>query len=131
MGAVEVGADAISDLLGAEQASGLDDGPFAMDPFRLNRVEPGTLDRQEARQDAHALACCLTWRLCARIQARTRLLTCQEALSQISSHTRTPVSCRRAQPHARNCSVMALTGRPSTKRSQTRSGCWTWRSSTP
>ena len=39
----------------AEQTSRFDNGPFAMDPMRLNPVEPGTLDRQPTRNDAHSL----------------------------------------------------------------------------
>ncbi len=121
MGAVEVGADPVSDLLGAEQSGGLHDGALAVDPFGLNWIEPRTLDRQEAGQNAQPTPVCLTRRLCARIQARTRLLTCQEALSQTSVHTRMPARCRWSQHQPKNSSVMALTGRPSTKRSQTRS----------
>ena len=55
MGAAKVSTDAVSDLLGAEQSSGLDNGALAMHPLGLDRVEPRTLDRQEARHDAHAL----------------------------------------------------------------------------
>src|SRR5258708_2277848 len=63
------------------------------------------------------LLSCLTWLLCSRIQVRTCLLTCQEALSQISSQQVLPCACSRVQHHSRNWVVMALTGRPVTKRS--------------
>ena len=51
----KVVTDATLDFLGAEQTSRFDNGPFAMDPMRLNPVEPGTLDRQPTRNDAHSL----------------------------------------------------------------------------
>src|SRR6516164_9162923 len=50
----EVGTDARFQLGSGEQARWLDDGPFAMDPLRFNRVEPGGLDRQLAGEDADA-----------------------------------------------------------------------------
>ena len=118
-----IGAHAVGHLLSAEQAGRLDDGALAMHPLGLNRVEPGTLDRQVADQDAHALALLLDLRLCARIQARTALLTCQEALSQISAQTGTPSAASLGQHQSRNWMVIALTGRPATKRSQTASAC--------
>ena len=67
--------------------------------------------------------CCLTCRLCSRIQLWTALLICQEALSQISSKAAFPRAARRVQQSARNWVVTALTGRPATNRSQTSSGC--------
>lgn len=62
---------------------------------------------------------CLTCWLCERIQVRTILLRCQEALSQINSQLRLPCAARRSQHYSRNCRLMALTGRPVTKRNQT------------
>ena len=62
---------------------------------------------------------CLTVWLCARIQDRTSLLICHDALSQIRSQTGTCCCVKRVQHHSRNWMVMALTGRRSTKRSQT------------
>ena len=50
------GAHTVRHLPGAEQARGFDNGTLGMDPLGLDRVEPGTLDRQRAGQDAHALA---------------------------------------------------------------------------
>jgi hypothetical protein len=55
MGAAKVSTDAVGDLLGAEQPGWLADGTLAMNPLRLDRVKPRTLDGQEAGQDAHAL----------------------------------------------------------------------------
>src|SRR5947209_9111028 len=51
--AAEVGADALLQLGASEQPCWLNDSPFAMDPFRFNRIEPGRLDRQLAGEDAH------------------------------------------------------------------------------
>ena len=56
MGTAMVGADAIRHLLSAEQARGLDDGALAVHPLGLDWIEPRTLDRQVAHQDAHAMA---------------------------------------------------------------------------
>src|SRR5579875_965290 len=60
---------------------------------------------------------CFTVWLCSRIQVRTSLLECQEALYQISNQQVLPTACNRVQHHSRNRGVMMLTGRPSTKRS--------------
>src|ERR1044072_1836903 len=52
MVAVEGGVDAAGEVVGGEQASGLGDAPFAVDPLRLDRVQPGALDGQVAVDDA-------------------------------------------------------------------------------
>jgi hypothetical protein len=59
-----------------------------------------------------------TWRLWSRTHARTCRLMCQEALSQTSSNTGTPLRASLPQDQPRKSVVRALTGRPSTKRSQ-------------
>ncbi len=51
----EDGTDPIGEFLGAEQAVGLDHFALGVDPARLDRVEPGTLDRQVAGDDPNAL----------------------------------------------------------------------------
>ncbi len=51
-----MGTHALSQLLSRKQPVGFNYGPLAMDPLRLNRVEPGTFGRQKARQDADTLA---------------------------------------------------------------------------
>jgi hypothetical protein len=51
-----IGAHAVGYLLSGEQARGFDNGALGMDPLGLDRVEPGTLDRQVADQDAHTAA---------------------------------------------------------------------------
>src|SRR5262245_29965680 len=55
MGAAKVSTDAVSDLLGAEQPCGLDNGALAMDPLGFDGIEPRALDGQEAGQEAHPL----------------------------------------------------------------------------
>src|SRR3954469_19221841 len=62
-----------------------------------------------------------TVRLCRPIHACTARLTCQAALSHTSTHTRLPSAASRPAPQARKSVVTRLTGRPSTKRSSTRS----------
>ena len=57
-----------------------------------------------------------TRRLCPAIQARTRLLTCQAALSQTRTNTRLPSAANCSHAQARKSSVTWLTGRPSTNR---------------
>ena len=49
----EVVTDAALHFMSGEQTSWLDDGTLAMHPMRLNAVEPGTLHRQPAGNDAH------------------------------------------------------------------------------
>jgi hypothetical protein len=56
MRAAEISTGAISQLSGREQAVGLDDGALAVDPLRLDGIEPGAFDRQVAGQDTHAMA---------------------------------------------------------------------------
>ena len=53
--AVGIG-DALSELVDGEQAVGLDDAAFAMDPGGFDGVEPGALDRQVAGNDPDAVA---------------------------------------------------------------------------
>src|SRR5437660_1095814 len=50
----KVVTDATFHFLSGEQTSWFNNGPFAMHPMRLNAVEPGTLGRQPARNDAHS-----------------------------------------------------------------------------
>src|SRR3954453_2864176 len=62
-----------------------------------------------------------TVRLCVLIHPCTAWLTCQAALSHTSTHTRLPSWASWWAPQVRNSIVTRLTGRPSTKRSSTRS----------
>src|SRR4051812_5817925 len=68
-----------------------------------------------------------TVRLCVPIHACTARLTCQAALSHTRTHTRLSSAASRSAPQARKSVVTRLTGRPSTKRSSTRS--WSVRNS--
>jgi hypothetical protein len=55
MRAVKISTGALGDLAGREQAVKLDNVPLALDPMRLDGVEPGARDRQIADEDAHAV----------------------------------------------------------------------------
>src|SRR5215208_3454007 len=63
----------------------------------------------------------LTLRLWDAIHSLTSLEMCQEALSQINTHTFLPVAASFSEHHERKRVVMPLTGLPSTKRSHTSS----------
>src|SRR5205823_3964858 len=54
-----VSADPFSELLSRQQSIVLSHIAFTVNPFGLNRVEPGALRRQEKGQDTHTLACLL------------------------------------------------------------------------
>lgn len=47
--------DPLPEFLSSQEPSRFDNGAFPMDPLRLNAVEPRTLDRQPAWNDAHAM----------------------------------------------------------------------------
>ena len=113
-------AQPLLEFLAGELALRLDDGPLAVRPSGLDRVEPRASAWQAADQEA-AAAVRLTSRLCPLTQACTSRLTCQEALSQISAKTRTPSAASRSATQARKAQVSGLIGRPSTKRSSIRS----------
>src|SRR5947209_19742817 len=51
--------DPLRYFMRGQQSCRFDDPALAMHPFRLDRVEPRTLDRQEARHDPHPHACLL------------------------------------------------------------------------
>src|SRR5260221_6656430 len=55
MRAGKVAADTVGHLVGREQPRRFDDRALAVDPLGLNGVEPGTLDRQTADEEAHAV----------------------------------------------------------------------------
>lgn len=52
MGTAEVGTRPVRELLRREHPVGRDDGALAVDPLRLDRVQSGALDRQQAEDDA-------------------------------------------------------------------------------
>src|SRR2546426_4433842 len=56
IGTAKMGTHTLSQLLSRKQPVGFNDGPLAMDPLRLNGVEPGTFGRQKEREDADTLA---------------------------------------------------------------------------
>src|SRR5260370_37202661 len=56
MGTALVGAHTLGHLMGAEQARWLDNRALTVHPSGFDGIEPGTLDRQVADDDAHAVA---------------------------------------------------------------------------
>jgi len=74
----KVVADPLSEFLSGQKPSRFDDRSFAMDPFRLDPVEPGALGGQKASDNAHACfasAGFLPHRLIVRSQPGSDLLT--------------------------------------------------------
>ncbi len=105
-----------------EQARGFHDRALGLQPLWLNPIEPKWLltgKAQTTRRTPQPER--LTWRLCGRSQARTRWLSCQDALSHTSSTARLPWAAAWVAHQAKKSMVTALTGRPSTKRSQSSS----------
>src|SRR5579884_4826 len=56
---VIIGTNPPGQLRGGEQPIGFDDRALTMDPFRFDRIEPGTLRGQKQRENAHAFPCLL------------------------------------------------------------------------
>src|SRR5436305_6031084 len=56
IGTSKMGTHALSQKLRRKQPVGFNYGSLAMDPLRLNGIEPGTFGRQKAGQDADTLA---------------------------------------------------------------------------
>ena len=119
VGTFEGLADPIDQLRGGQEPGRLDHAALAVEPHRLDGSEPGLLLGSGQLTMRTPVPSCLTRRLWARIQVRTSALRCQEALSQTSSRGALPSARSRPQHQARNWVVIGLTGRPSTKRSQT------------
>src|ERR687897_758230 len=110
-------ADPIRELVSAEQSVGLDHFALAVYPFGFDGVKPRVLFRQQAAHNPYSgfAPLSLTRRLCFPSQRLSSLETCQLALSQMSSRTFLPRASSFSQHRERNCVVMELTGRPSTK----------------
>src|SRR5215467_1864021 len=51
MGTTIIGTHALGQRVCGQQSVRLDYGPFAMDPFRLDRIQPGALRGQQAQHD--------------------------------------------------------------------------------
>ncbi len=86
--AVVVFVNTLFDFRRAQLPAGLDDGALAVQPLRLDRVQPRRLDRQAAHADLAAPSS-LDLAVVAD-PALTRLLMCQLALSQTSTNTFLP-----------------------------------------
>lgn len=91
--AAEDTADPVGKLVSAEQPLGLGNLAFAMDPLRLDRVQPRALLGQKARNYPYPT---LTGPDLAVVGgdpvAHLLLLLCQEALSQIRSNASLPTA---------------------------------------
>ncbi len=124
-------AHAVGHLLGTEQAGRLDTGALAVHPLGLNRVEPGTLDGQIARQDAHPLAPSLHGAV-MRSDPGADGLT--DVPGGVVPDQRPHGNAQRRQLGAAPVQELdgdRTEGRPWTKRSQTASACPTRRSKRP
>lgn len=119
--AAEDFARPVSKLMGAQRPSGLYDLALAMDPHELDRVEPRTLHRQHAGNDAHPTPTLLDSAVVdGAIHSLTSRLTCQLALSQIRSSAFLPSASNLSRLQWRNLVVMEETGLPSTNLKSTR-----------
>jgi len=74
IGLVEGVADAFGQFMCRQHAVWFDDSSFAMHPHRLNRIEPGTLDRQGADDNPHTVSA-LFDELIVRVEPRPHRLT--------------------------------------------------------
>ena len=118
IGAAKVSTNAFSQLLSREQSIGLYNSLLGMDPLRLDRVEPGTFSGQKEGQNAHAFALLLDLMIVLTNPASHHLARMKGGIiERLSSQAVLPCAWSRAQHHSRNWVVMALTGRPVTKRS--------------
>lgn len=79
--ALKIGTDTLRQLLGRKQRLRFHHRAFAVDPLGFNGIEPGTLVGRKQGKMRTPLFSCLTCWLCSRIQVRTCLLRCHEALS--------------------------------------------------
>src|SRR6266481_1216239 len=96
IGTSKMGTHALSQLLSRKQPVGFHHGLLVgKKQGRMRTPLPSAFTRE----------------LCSRIQVRTSLLTCQEALSQMSNQAVFPWACTWSHPHCKNCVVMSLTGR--------------------
>jgi hypothetical protein len=117
MRTAEVIAHPLPQFIGRELPVRLDDGPrlpwthFGSIGFSHGALigSPHTRMRHPPRRR--------TRRLCRSTHRRTRLLTCQAALSQTRTNTRFRSAASFPHTHPRYSSVVALTGRPSANRS--------------
>ena len=122
MTTAKVCTDPVSQLLRGEQSGGFDHVALAVHPMRFNAIEPRAFAGQVTGHDTHPLP-----RLAHRSVVRPHPLAhffanVQEALSQIISNAFLPSFSSFSQHQAKYCVVTALSGRSSTKRSQTCSG---------
>src|SRR5512135_2080371 len=108
--------DAVHNVLSVSLPIRLADGPLAVEPCRLDRVQPRTPRRHSLQAMMRTPPSRFALALCCLIQPRTSWLMCREALSQMRAQTRLPRAARCSHTQARQRVVMCETGRPLTKR---------------
>jgi hypothetical protein len=117
--AVESGADSLGQLVSREQPVGLT--TLCLPWTHLGSIESshGLFLGSKQLMILTPEPLFLTRRLWEAIHSLTSRLMCQEALSQIRSHTFLPPASSFSEHHERNRVAIPLTGRPSTKRNHT------------
>lgn len=116
--ASKVSTNALGQLLGGKQAISFDHMTFGMNPCGFDRIEPGAFGGQKEGQNAHALALLLDEEVMLSDPSPHQLAGMKRGvIERLSNQQVLPCACRWVQHHCRNWVVMALTGRPSTKRS--------------
>ena len=112
-------ANSVGKLVSTEQPLGLNYLPLAMNPLRLDRIEPRALGGQQTRHYSDPMTAGFDLAVVGDDPlSLTSWLLCQLALSQMRSRASLPLCWSLWQHHPRNRVVMALTGRPSTNLSQ-------------
>jgi hypothetical protein len=118
VGTTKGGVGVLGSFAAGERAVGRDGAALAVDPLGLDRVEPGSLNRQAAGDDADAPTDPFDAPV---VGAQPRAYRAADMPRGVAPHEAAP-PCRAASvsPHqTRNWLVSALAGRPSTKRSST------------
>ena len=112
--------DAFSQLLGREQAIRFNHRLLGVDPaFSSMGLSQGLWVGKKKGKMRTPLPVCLTCWLCSRSQLRTILLTWKAGIIPDQEPVAlADAAARRSQPYSRNAMVIALTGRPVTKRTQ-------------
>src|SRR4051794_41665047 len=124
--ASEVLMDPVHELVGRQRPLRLDDRPLAVQPPRLDRIEPGALHRQPTHQDPDPAGALHR----AVMRPNPRPHRSADVPGGVVPHQHPYALALRVEPagpQARKSVVTRLTGRPSTKRSSTRS--WSVRNS--
>src|SRR5215203_5029100 len=104
----------IRELVGSKRPVWLYHLSLAVNPLRLDGMQPRALLGQKRTHDPHPLAAFLNSTVVRSEPGLTSLETCQEALSQMRTTTFLPAALSFSAHHERNRVVMELMGLPST-----------------